>query len=70
MQSNVVSKLYHKSNLNGNIFRFLLERLPQKTLYAFSKKDLKLKRIAPAREALLKEQIPVLQSKSHNRAYL
>ncbi len=54
MQPNVVSKLYHKSNLNGNIFRFLLERLPKKTFYAFSKKDLKLKRTAPAREALLK----------------
>ena len=54
MQPNVVSKLYHKSTLKQNLFKFLLERLPKQPLYAFSKKDLKLKRTAPAREALLK----------------
>ena len=54
MQSNVVIELYHNSNQKRNIFRFFLERLPKQPLYAFSKKDLKLKRTAPAREALAK----------------
>ena len=54
MQPNVVSKLYHKSTLKQNLFKFLLERLPKQPLYAFSKKDLKLKRTAPVREAFFK----------------
>ena len=54
MQPNVVSKLYHNSTYKQNLFKFLLKRLPKETLYAFSKKDLKLKRTAPAKEALLK----------------
>ena len=54
MQSNVVLKLYHNSLEKRNLFNFLLERLPKETLYAFSKKDLKFKREAPAREAIAK----------------
>ena len=57
MQTNVVSKLYHNTHGKSNfsaLFKFLLERLPKETLYAFSKKDLKFKRTAPAKEALLK----------------
>ncbi len=54
MQSNVVSKLYHNSISKQNLFKFLLERLPKKTLYAFSKQDIKFQRTASAREALLK----------------
>ena len=54
MQSNVALKLYHNSIEKRNLFNFLLERLPRETLYAFSKKDLKFKRTALAKEALLK----------------
>ncbi len=58
MQTNVVSKLYHNTHGKSNfsaLFKFLLERLPKKeTLYAFSKKDLKFKRTALAKKALLK----------------
>ena len=53
MQSNnVVLKLYHNSIDRRHLFKFLLEKLPKQTLYAFSKKDLKLKREAPVREAI------------------
>ena len=55
MQSNnVVLKLYHNSIDRRHLFKFLLEKLPKQTLYAFSKKDLKLKREAPVREAIAK----------------
>ena len=54
MQSNVATKLYHNFNFKQDLFKFLLERLPKQALYGFSKKDLTLKREAPAREAILK----------------
>ena len=53
MQSSV-KKLYHNSLEKRNLFNFLLERLPKETLYSFSKKDLKFKREAQAREAIAK----------------
>ena len=58
MQSNVVKKLYHKTDekfrQKRKLFKFLLERLPKQALYAFSKEDFKFKRTAPAREAISK----------------
>jgi len=54
MQSDVALKLYQNPISKQNLFNFLLERLPKQSLYAFSKKDLKLKREAPAREAIAK----------------
>ena len=64
MQSNVVTKLYHKFDKNENIsenisskkelFNFLLERLKKQTMYAFRKEELKFKKTANTRESLAK----------------
>jgi len=60
MQSNVDLQCNYNithtiNDLNKKeLFEFLLERLPKQTLYAFSKKDLKFKRTATARETIQK----------------
>ena len=56
MQSNAVLKLYQNSIFKQNLFNFLLERFPKQSLYAFSKKDIKLQRTAPTRKALSKSK--------------
>jgi len=47
--------IYNRPILKKELFEFLLTRMPKDNcLYAFSKKDLKFKRTAPAREAIAK----------------
>jgi len=54
--SNCNYNITHTINglIEKELFNFFLTRLPKVTLYAFSKKDLKLKREAPVREAIAK----------------